>query len=185
METESTVSATISTGPALYVGTYHKYNSGSIEGAWLYLENYSDKDEFLAACAELHKDESDPEFMFQDFMNFPKSFYSEDCVKEELFEWLALDEDDRELLDVYQNIRIDAVPSEIDDIKDKFRGKYSSLEGYVIEFWEECGEYKQDDKNWRSPINYVDWERMARDLKMSGDIDTAEHGGEVYVFSSF
>src|SRR5690349_16831915 len=56
-----------STAPRVYVGTYAKYNNGSIAGAWLDLEDYADKDSFLAACAELHKDEDDPEFMFQDF----------------------------------------------------------------------------------------------------------------------
>jgi len=49
--------------PRIYVGTYAKYNSGSIKGQWLNLKDYSDKDDFLAACRELHKDESDPEFM--------------------------------------------------------------------------------------------------------------------------
>jgi len=49
----------------IYVGTYAKYNAGSIKGAWLDLEDYSDRDAFLEACRELHKDEQDPEFMFQ------------------------------------------------------------------------------------------------------------------------
>jgi len=50
----------------LYVGTYHKYNSGSIQGEWVDLDDFNNKDEFLEYCAELHKDEDDPEFMFQD-----------------------------------------------------------------------------------------------------------------------
>ena len=41
----------------VYVGTYAKYNNGSLSGAWLDLSDYSDKEEFYEACRELHKDE--------------------------------------------------------------------------------------------------------------------------------
>ena len=44
----------------VYVGTYNKYNSGSLFGKWLDLSDYSGKDEFLEACRELHEDEQDP-----------------------------------------------------------------------------------------------------------------------------
>ena len=45
--------------PAVYVGTYRKYNNGSLYGAWMHLSDYSDYDEFGEACRELHKDEED------------------------------------------------------------------------------------------------------------------------------
>ena len=41
----------------VYVGTYGKYNNGSLFGAWLDLSDYSDKEDFYEACRELHKDE--------------------------------------------------------------------------------------------------------------------------------
>ena len=41
----------------VYVGTYGKYNNGSLFGAWLDLSDYADKEEFYEACRELHKDE--------------------------------------------------------------------------------------------------------------------------------
>ena len=41
----------------VYVGTYARYNNGSLFGKWLDLSDYSDKDEFLEACRELHKDD--------------------------------------------------------------------------------------------------------------------------------
>jgi hypothetical protein len=50
----------------VYVGTFGKYAAGSIKGKWLDLEDYKDKDKFMEACKELHKDEADPEFMFND-----------------------------------------------------------------------------------------------------------------------
>lgn len=38
----------------VYVGTYAKYNNGSLFGAWLDLSDYSDKEEFYEACREPH-----------------------------------------------------------------------------------------------------------------------------------
>ena len=63
--------------PAVYCGTYKKYNEGSIAGAWVRITDYANGEEVLKACAKLHKDEADPEFMFQDKENFPDWFYSE------------------------------------------------------------------------------------------------------------
>ena len=57
---------------SVYVGTYAKYNNGSLSGAWLDLSEYSDKEEFYEACRELHGDEEDAEFMFQDWENVRK-----------------------------------------------------------------------------------------------------------------
>lgn len=61
----------------VYVGTYAKYNNGSLSGAWLDLSDYSDKKEFYEACRELHKDEEDAEYMFQDYENIPEALISE------------------------------------------------------------------------------------------------------------
>ena len=36
----------------VYVGTYGKYNNGSLFGAWLDLSDYSDKEDFYEACRE-------------------------------------------------------------------------------------------------------------------------------------
>lgn len=64
--------------PMVYCGTYHKYNSGSIDGAWVDIASFQNGKDFMNWCAtELHKDEADPELMFQDFQNFPEWFYSE------------------------------------------------------------------------------------------------------------
>ncbi len=51
----------------VYVGTYGKYNNGSLFGAWLDLSDYADKEEFYETCRELHKDEEDAKYMFQDW----------------------------------------------------------------------------------------------------------------------
>lgn len=65
----------------VYVGTYKKYNEGSIAGKWLDLADYETYADFLAACKEVHKDERDPEYMIQDSEDFPDGL---DCM-----EWLS------------------------------------------------------------------------------------------------
>ena len=59
------------TVPAVYVGTYHQYNGGSIFGKWFDLTDFDDEDEFYDACRALHAAEDDPEFMFQDWEGIP------------------------------------------------------------------------------------------------------------------
>lgn len=71
---------------AVYCGTYKKYNEGSLDGGRLHLGRYQNGAAFLEACKKLHADESDPEFMYQDFEYLPDEFYSESCIYPEVFE---------------------------------------------------------------------------------------------------
>jgi antirestriction protein len=90
------------TEPAVYCGTYAKYNNGSIKGAWIKLSDFDDVSDFWETCKELHKDESDPEYMFQDFEGFPETEYTESGMDfESLIEYAQLDEDERETVDAY------------------------------------------------------------------------------------
>ncbi|WP_052045006.1 antirestriction protein ArdA [Prevotella amnii] len=73
-----------------YVGTYGKYASGSIAGKWLQLSKYESKNEFLQTCKRLHKDESDPEFMFQDYENVSDSMIGESFISDEIWKVLAV-----------------------------------------------------------------------------------------------
>lgn len=68
----------------VYVGTYKKYNGGSLAGAWLSLADFKDYAAFLAACKKLHNDEADPEFLIEDSEGFPDGL---DCL-----EWLYEDD---------------------------------------------------------------------------------------------
>ena len=70
----------------VYVGTYAKYAGGSIEGAWLNISDYDSLEDFLEACRELHEDEDQPEFMFQDWENIPSELISECGIDGAIFE---------------------------------------------------------------------------------------------------
>lgn len=75
---------------AVFCGTYKKYNSGGLGGAWINLADYSSAKEFYAKCAEIHKDELVPEFMFQDVENLPTELYCEDSIYSEY--WTVINE---------------------------------------------------------------------------------------------
>lgn len=143
----------------VYVGTYAKYNAGSIAGAWLDLEKFADKDEFLTACHELHKDEADPELMYQDFEGFPARFYCESGIHEDLFDWLAMDEDDRELLEAYIEATGET-DADIDDARDHFQGRFDSDVDFVQELLEACGDLPSDLPHYV----VIDWESTARNI---------------------
>ena len=48
----------------IYVGTYAKYNNGSLQGEWVELSDFYDLGDFMERCAEIHEDEEEPGYMF-------------------------------------------------------------------------------------------------------------------------
>ena len=150
--------------PAVYVGTYHKYNCGSIFGAWLDITAFADYDEFLAVCAYLHRDEADPEFMAQDFENFPEEWYTEGFMSRDEFdkiqEFAELDEDEREAFQAFMDLKCDSDLS-VDDFREAYQGEWDSEEDFARNIVEECGML---DNVPESLKDYFDFERYADEL---------------------
>lgn len=153
----------------VYVGTYGKYNNGSIDGAWLDLADYNDKEEFLEACSELHNDEADPELMFQDWEDIPDGMISESSIQEEVWELLeAYNTHDEGAVNAYCSIFGDWNES---DFNDRYRGEYDSDEAMCQEFADETGMLDGVPENLQY---YFDWDRYARDVMIS---DVCSEGG--------
>ena len=70
----------------IYVGTYAKYNNGSLQGEWVELSDFYDLDGFMERCAEIYEDEEEPEFMFQAWEEIPDGLIDEGHLKENFFE---------------------------------------------------------------------------------------------------
>lgn len=157
--------------PAVYVGTYGKYNAGSIAGMWVALDTVTDSEELHEVFRRIHCDEREPEYMIQDFQNFPKKFYSEaGCDWEGLYEWLGLDEDDRQKVAEYWD--------EVDDSRD-IQGVLDACvyEGEANEYYDELAdECMNIPDNLRMYFNYEAWER---------DCAFDYHETEHYVFSAY
>lgn len=153
----------------IYVGTYAKYNGGSIFGKWLDLSDYSDKEEFYEACRELHKDEQDPEFMFQDWEYIPSDLIGESWLADNIFEIIEaideLDDDKKAAFEVWLNHGShDITTKEITDLirsfEDDFQGAYDDEEDYAYEIVDECYDLPEFAKT------YFDYAKFARDLFM-------------------
>lgn len=163
--------------PAVYCGTYAKYNFGSLFGEWIDLSSFADYEEFIAFCKVLHHDEEDPELMFQDYENFHRQWYSESCMDEETFDKIAayadLDDDDREIFDAYVECYND-YDSSMDEIKERYHGKFNSKEDFAIWYVDEV--HFDDITDFMR--DYFDYEAYANDL-FANDFSMENH----HVFS--
>jgi antirestriction protein len=143
---------------SIYVGTYSKYNNGSLAGAWVELDNFTDKEAFIDYCQKLHADEKDAEFMYQDFEGFPERFYSESGISDDLFDFLAMDEDDQLMLEAYIDATGDASAT-LDDASDAFQGQYDNDEDFVYQLLSDCGDLPDTPH-----YIVIDWQATARNI---------------------
>lgn len=144
--------------PMIYVGTYEKYNSGSIAGKWLSLNDYDDLEGFYKACKELHQEEHDPEFMFQDFEYIPKSMIGESWIDPEFYDLL----DEANMSHIDYEVYLSAVDHGLswETLQDDYSGEFDDDIDFAIEMAESTGFIEPDI--W--PNNCIDWNQAARDL---------------------
>lgn len=166
MNTQTTV-----TDIKIYVGTYSKYNGGSIAGKWLTLSDYCDSEGFFEACKELHEDETDPEYMFQDYEcpKFMRDLFSESMSNDEIqtiydtIEAIENSHLDIEIIAAYiENCGINSdIESTISDCEEAYQGEYDSDADFAESMADDLG-YMSEAKSW--PFNCIDWEYAAREL---------------------
>lgn len=145
--------------PALYVGTYAKYNAGDLAGVWISLQACEDKDSFLEVCRTLHGDEEYPELMYQDFQHFPKELYSECGGVDDLYTYI-------EALKICDNPDAFAAFLSINDVdtlcnfEESFEGKFD----LPVDFAYYLVDVNNILENAGELANYFDYEAYARDL---------------------
>ena len=163
-EIKSMYGSTIDGAPSVYCGTYGKYNEGSLFGMWLDISKFNDYNEFISVCRQLHADEDDPEFMFQDYECFPRAWYCECGMSEETFnkilEYAKLDDQEREAYDDYMEWRNEG---DIDDFRDSLEGHWDTEEDFAEYIIEGC----YDTSSMGQLQYYIDYGRFARDLFMT------------------
>jgi len=125
---------TTETSPAVYVGTFAKYNSGSIKGAWIKLEGH-DAETFRDACLELHKDEADPELMFQDFEGFPRAFYGESYLSPALWDWIDCNDAEQAIWEAFAEcFGYSFDESSLSHAQEACAGQFNSTEDFAEEY---------------------------------------------------
>ena len=167
------------TNPAIYVGTYYKYNCrGSLYGMWIDLTTFDDYAEFTDFCRRLHRDEFDPEFMCQDYEHFPECWYHESGLPtakafERINEYAALDEDKREAYEIFlNNYDEDAT---LEQFEERYDGKYEGGEDFAEHLCEECG-YLRNLPAWLQCC--IDYSAVWRNLDIGGDY--SEYDGHIF-----
>lgn len=164
------------TTPQVYVSTYAKYNNGNLKGEWVDLDGFDSYDEFIGYCKELHADEADPEFMYQDYEGFPHELYCE-CMGEKDFnkilQYIELcgERDPEEVEDYIECFGVDELENYEDTIS---YGQFDNDEDFGIYYVENFTEYNQEDGLL---IRYFDYERFGRDLMFD-----CYQGSNGYVF---
>ena len=160
-----------SCSPALYCGTYGKYNSGNLRGMWVNVSTFDDYEDFLNFCYAIHADERDPELMYQDFENMPDSLYHESMGEKE-FNQIA---EYCELCDEYSVSAVDDFlewysPEDLDMMHDV--GVYDSMEDFARAIVSDCYDL---EKMMGDLSYYFDYEAFARDLFVN-DYNFGSHG---------
>ena len=168
-----------SDSPALYCGTYGKYNEGLLCGMWLDLSTFDYYEEFEAFCLAIHADEEDPEIMYQDYENMPRSLYSESMGEEgfdNIVKYCEL-RDDYSVSAVEDFLEWDST-DDLDRMHDAYVGVYDSEEDFAREIVSDC----YDIENMMGSLSdYFDYEAFARDLFM-GDYYFGSHGTVLRTF---
>lgn len=164
----------------LYVGTYHKYNCGSIFGEWVDLDDFSSKEEFLEKCHEIHKDEEDPELMFQDFeadSDWEGEFYSESYISADYWTFKDsipsyIDDDDLKAILEF-NSDNDQYPLDGDFFRE-FEDNHgfskitaSTVDSAYQEYLDEIGLLSEIPERYR---NYINFESLMEDDESNGEI---------------
>lgn len=163
----------------IYVGTYFKYNSGSLQGAWVDLTLFENYEEFMEFCKELHADEPDAEYMFQDYTcDFVfADMIGENGVDLKVFEaiqmYARLDDYQQEILAAY----MDATRLEF----------FEAIENYEDNFvTDDMQQYAYDIvQEYCIPefaLNYFDYKSFQRDLKM--DFSLGSCNGKDFYFNA-
>lgn len=169
----------MSTETKIYIADLAAYNSGYLHGIWVDAsDEVDDIQDRINAMLEASPVEESEEYAVHDYEGFGSYSVGEYDSIQTLHEVACYIEEypdfGAELLNYY---------SDIDEAKkaaeESYIGCYGSLSDYAQELTEQTGNIPQHLEL------YIDYERMGRDMEMSGDIFTIETAhDEVHIFWS-
>jgi antirestriction protein len=179
------MSTTTHTTPRIYAACLAAYNSGRLHGRWIDATQGVDhiRDE-IAAMLAASPEPGAEEFAIHDHEGLGQigEYESLDRIAA-IGEAVAEAGDDAAALLAWLDGEPGRDPGEFADV---YRGEWDSLADYVRDYWDNVGhdeEKASGGQHWH-PARYVDWDAMARDLEMSGDVETHNAPGGVYVFDN-
>ena len=172
--------------PRIYCGTYAKYNSGSIHGKWFDLTEYNNIKELYKAFKELHKDDHDPEFMFQDWENIPSGLISESWLNDEIFLYVDLINNNNDInhivfMEYWETIDSQA---EFKQVLEWFNDSFIACVDKFQDFADEMADEQINCyKNSQWITNYFDYEKYADHLKWDFEVINCKYDNLTYIFN--
>lgn len=153
----------------IYVGTYKKYNNGNLFGKWYNLQDFESFNDFLTEIKTLHKDEHDPEFMFQDFQcpKFIKELglIDQSYLSNDVFDIIQKISSSGLCIEVIEayceaigNAGMD-IDELLEKISDTYYGKYENDEDFAYDLLETTGGIPELPN-----YIYIDWEKTAKNI---------------------
>lgn len=163
--------------PAIYIANLAAYNAGRLVGAWI--NPSSDKDELGEQIRASIGGNADSEWAVHDYNGFPN-----------LGEYPQMDDICR-VAALFEQHDADAVRAAIENVGVHYLDEVASVlengwrefdlpEGQALE--ELAQEYADEGiLDAKFLLQYVDWERVARDLRH--DLDVVEVDGKTFIFN--
>jgi len=159
----------------VFVSTYKKYAEGRIVGAWIELGSPL---QFNTDIEKLHADETDPEYMYQDYKDVPRALRNENKIDSRIWEYADLSENDMDIVQTWW--QENDASTEITEILDSYVGTYADPEEYAREVIEEMGVFEK----YPNLENFFDYEAFARELEHDCYITESVNENHVYVFNN-
>lgn len=164
----------------LYIADLAAYNAGHLHGVWVNAENdVEDIQAQIQAMLAKSPVEDAEEWAIHDYDGF-------DGIQLSEYEDLNLIGDYICFLNEYPDIGAMLLSHFNNDLNEAhlagselYRGCYDSVADYAQDIMEEC----HDIPDYLQC--YIDYEKLARDMELNGDIFTLEIGSKVYVFLAY
>ena len=164
----------------IYVACLAAYNSGYLHGAWIDADQDADqiRDEITAMLARSPVEDAE-EYAIHDYEGFESVSISEYAGIDSVARMAAFIAEHGALgAGLLEQFSGDMDQAE-STLEDCYHGQFASLADYMEELTTESVTIPEALRY------YVDWDAMARDAEMGGDLFTIETAhGEVHVFSN-
>ncbi|MEO0631997.1 MAG: antirestriction protein ArdA, partial [Planctomycetota bacterium] len=173
--------------PRIYVASLADYNAGRLHGRWIDTDQGADElhAEIQAMLSESTYPPEENDWAIHDQEGFGGLALNEAESMEDLSRLSLLIAEHSELFaDVAAYL---GGATWIDEAEgwfvDRYHGAFSSVLEYTWQFIEDCYA-EQLDQMGDFLGRYIDYEAIARDLELGGDIITFKRDGEIHIFSS-
>lgn len=162
----------------IYVADLAAYNNGILHGRWI--DATQDLEEIQAQVQAMLKDSPEPdaeEYAIHDYEGFGGYSVSEYEGLESAHNVAVFIEEHGEIGGELLSHFGDSIEDATKAIEEHYAGEYKSLADYAEELTEQTGDIPKHLEF------YIDYERMGRDMELSGDVYTIETGfEEIHVF---